>query len=218
MKAHLTCIAMASQIASDLQIWGCSSGPNVFLPTWQAIEVQDTICSRLKHKPPILHAFTTVPTELVSERRIPLLNKRDVCLAKIYNPPSVPKVFLDQFEKLKTGGRMVLNFLGNDKYHTGIFELLGMVLNDMVSEGLIEESKLESFRLEFENNAEPTLNYPVYTPCVEEVRQVMGSKGSFNIHQHETSHISWSAGYENDNKGLELNKHARAKNVANNIK
>ena len=46
----------------------------------------------------------------------------------------------------------------------------------------------------------------------------MGSEGSFNIHQHETSHISWSAGYENDNKGLELNKHARAKNVANNIK
>ena len=36
---------------------GCSSGPNAFLPTWQAIEALDTICSRLKHKPPILHAF-----------------------------------------------------------------------------------------------------------------------------------------------------------------
>ena len=36
---------------------GCSSGPNAFLPTLQVIEALDTICSRLKHKPPILHAF-----------------------------------------------------------------------------------------------------------------------------------------------------------------
>lgn len=71
---------------------------------------------------------------------------------------------------------------------------------------MIEESKLESF------------NYPIYTPCVEEVRQVIGREGSFSIHRLETSHISWSVGYENDNKGLELNKHARAKNVANNIR
>ena len=71
---------------------------------------------------------------------------------------------------------------------------------------MIEESKLESF------------NYPIYYPCVEEVRQVIEREGSFNIHQLETSHISWSVGYENDNKGLEFNKHARAKNVANNIR
>ncbi|KAL9457285.1 hypothetical protein AB3S75_006350 [Citrus x aurantiifolia] len=263
---------------------GCSSGPNAFLPTWQAIEALDTICSRLKHKPPILHAFlndlpgndfntlskslpsfyerlktekrnddfgscfigvapgslygrlfppcflnlvyssfclnwlSQVPKELVSECGIPSLNKRDVCVAKTCSPSNVHKAYLDQFEsdftsflnfrweELKIGGRMILNFIGNDKHHTGVFELMGMVLNDMVYEGLIEESKLESF------------NYPIYYPCVEEVRQVIEREGSFNIHQLETSHISWSVGYENDNKGFEFNKHARAKNVANNIR
>ena len=58
----------------------------------------------------------------------------------------------------------------------------------------------------------------MYNPCVEEVRQVIEREGSFNIHQLETSHISWSVGYENNNKGLELNEHARAKNVADNIR
>ncbi|KAL9457284.1 hypothetical protein AB3S75_006347 [Citrus x aurantiifolia] len=263
---------------------GCSSGPNAFLPTLQVVEALDTICSRLKHKPPILHAFlndlpgndfntvskslpsfyerlktervhddfgscfiaaapgsfhgrlfppcflnlvyssfclhwlSRVPKELVSECGIPLLNKRDVCVAKTCSPSSVHKAYLDQFEidftsflkfrseELKTEGRMILNFISNDKYHTGVFELMGMVLNDMVYEGLIEVSKLESF------------NFPMYNPCVEEVRQVIEREGSFNIHQLETSHISWSVGYENNNKGLELNEHARAKNVADNIR
>ena len=56
------------------------------------------------------------------------------------------KAYLDQFEsdftsflnfrweELKIGGRMILNFIGNDKHHTGVFELMGMVLNDMVYE------------------------------------------------------------------------------------
>ena len=48
-------------------------------------------------------------------------------------------------------------------------EALGSSLNDFVSEGLIEEEKVNSF------------NIPFYAPCPEEVSSEVGREGSFEI-------------------------------------
>lgn len=73
---------------------------------------------------------------------------------------------------------------------------------------MIEESKLESF------------NFPFYSPCAEEVRQIVEREGSFNIHQLEAFHASWLVGFDdNDNRGgLESDNYARGKYVANHIR
>lgn len=141
------------------------------------------------------------------------LNKEDVYPGKTCSAPDVHKAYLDQFEsdfttflklrfeELKPGGHMVLTLMGNDKHYSNLFKLIGMVIKDMVSEGLIEESKLESF------------NFPFYSPSAEEVRQIIEREGSFNIHKLETFHLSWLVGAENvDNKSL---GYARGKPVAN---
>ncbi|KDO38676.1 hypothetical protein CISIN_1g039444mg, partial [Citrus sinensis] len=66
--------------------------------------------------------------------------------------------------------------------------------------GSIEESKLKSS------------NFPIYTPYVDEVKQVIEREGSFDILQLETFHVSWLEGFvENDNEGLD--KYARGKHV-----
>ncbi|KAL9457292.1 hypothetical protein AB3S75_006355 [Citrus x aurantiifolia] len=125
----------------------------------------------------------------------------------------IHRAYLDQFksdfsaflkfrsEELKCGGRMILTLLYNDSFHsTSPAEPAMLVIKDMISEGLIEESKLKSS------------NFPIYTPYVDEVKQVIEREGSFDIHQLETFHVSWLEGFvENDNEGLD--KYARGKHV-----
>nr|ABU88887.2 S-adenosyl-L-methionine:salicylic acid carboxyl methyltransferase [Chimonanthus praecox] len=124
------------------------------------------------------------------------LNKGNIYMAKT-SPPVVLKAYLDQFQKdfftflscrseeMVAGGRMVLTFLGRkssdptSKECCFIWELLANALNDMVSQGLIEEEKVDSF------------NLPQYTPSPEEVKSLVVSEGSFLIHRLETYTVSW---------------------------
>ncbi|THF98897.1 hypothetical protein TEA_022104 [Camellia sinensis var. sinensis] len=127
-----------------------------------------------------------VPKGLTSELGIPL-NKGNICIAQT-SPPGVRKAYLDQFEKELTaflrshseemipGGLMVLIFVGSNedpdcftRFGPNIWEQFGMILNDMVIEGLIEASRLDSF------------NMPLYTPSAEEARQVIQREGSFSL-------------------------------------
>ncbi|XP_048129079.1 salicylate carboxymethyltransferase-like [Rhodamnia argentea] len=84
------------------------------------------------------------------------------------------------------GGRMVLTLLGrrsddpSSKECCSIWELLAITLNDMVSEGLIEEEKLDSF------------NIPQYTPSPKEVRLEVQKQGSFSIDCLEVFGVNWS--------------------------
>ncbi|KAJ0051776.1 hypothetical protein Pint_01835 [Pistacia integerrima] len=85
-----------------------------------------------------------VPEGLVSESGIPM-NKQNFYIGKT-SPSNVRKAYLDQFEKdftlflklrseeLKSGGRMVLTVMGDDKHSPHVWDLLGNVANDMVSE------------------------------------------------------------------------------------
>ncbi|KAJ0051779.1 hypothetical protein Pint_01831 [Pistacia integerrima] len=134
------------------------------------------------------------------------MNKQNFYIGKT-SPFNVRKAYLDQFEKdftlflklrseeLKPGGRMVLTVMGDDiaKHNPYVWDLLGNVANDMVTEGLIEGSKLESF------------NVPQYSPRAEEVRHIIEREGSFNIHQLQTFNISWFQISDMKNhEGLEL--------------
>ncbi|KAL9457290.1 hypothetical protein AB3S75_006353 [Citrus x aurantiifolia] len=130
----------------------------------------------------------------------------------------IHRAYLDQFksdfsaflkfrsEELKCGGRMILTLLYNDSFHaTSPGEPALLVIKDMISEGLIEESKLKSS------------NFPIYAPYVDEVKQVIEREGSFDIHQLETFHVSWLEGFvENDNEGLD--KYARGKYVTRHVR
>ncbi|KAJ6343261.1 hypothetical protein OIU76_005073 [Salix suchowensis] len=138
-----------------------------------------------------LHWLSEVP-------EIPL-NKGNIYVAKT-SPPGVHKAYLNQFEKDFTaflgsrsdemipGGCMVLTIYGRDENndssakqsHT-IWELLGMTLNNMVLEGLIEELKLDSF------------NLPIYVALAEEVKDVIRAERSFTITRLESFHASWDS-------------------------
>ncbi|KAI3669572.1 hypothetical protein L6452_40812 [Arctium lappa] len=108
------------------------------------------------------------------------------------------------------GGRMVLTILGRrsddpcSKECTYVWNLLAMALNDMVSEGLIDEEQLDSF------------NIPQYTPCAKEVRNEVEKEGSFEIDCLEVSEVNWDASTNNsldssekDSQGINMGKRMR---------
>ncbi|KAJ0087317.1 hypothetical protein Patl1_09185 [Pistacia atlantica] len=93
-------------------------------------------------------------------------------------------------EEILSGGRMVLSFMGRRTsdpttkescYH---WELLAHALMSMVSEGLIEEEKVDSF------------NAPYYAPCPEELKLEVEKEGSFIIDRLEAFEIDWDGGVD----------------------
>nr|GMD75928.1 salicylate carboxymethyltransferase-like [Ipomoea batatas] len=115
-------------------------------------------------------------------------NKGNIRIAAS-SPPNVIKAYYEQFERdfstflkyrseeLVTGGRMVLYFLGrkSDSHNSShdvlnIWVLLAKVLKDLVTKGLVEEEKLNSF------------NLPIYATSLKEVKMVVEKEGSFSIH------------------------------------
>nr|AMJ39525.1 SABATH methyltransferase 1 [Bixa orellana] len=129
-------------------------------------------------------------------------NKRNIYMAST-SPPNVLKAYYEQFqrdflcflkcrsEEVVSGGRMVLTFLGrrsedpSSKEGCYIWELLAMALDQMVSEGLIEEEKLESF------------NIPQYTPSPTEVKSEVLQEGSFSIDRMDVTEVNWNV-YHNE--------------------
>ncbi|XP_027165821.1 salicylate carboxymethyltransferase-like [Coffea eugenioides] len=136
------------------------------------------------------------------------INKGNIYMASS-SPSSVIRAYVKQFEKdfstflscraeeLVTGGRMVLTILGRksedpcSKDGCYIWELLALALNGLVSEGLIEEEKLDSF------------NIPHYNPSPAEVRNLVEMEGSFMVDHLEATEIHWNA-YDSDS--LEFDK------------
>ncbi|KAK3418770.1 salicylate carboxymethyltransferase [Eucalyptus grandis] len=124
-------------------------------------------------------------------------NKGNIYMARS-SPPKVLTAYYEQFQRdfstflecrgqeLVVGGRMVLTLLGrrsddpSSKECCYIWELLAAALNEMVSEGLIEEDKLDSF------------NIPQYTPSPKEVREEVQKQESFSIDCLEVSEVNWS--------------------------
>ncbi|XP_068325272.1 probable caffeine synthase MTL2 [Pyrus communis] len=145
------------------------------------------------------------------------LNKKNIYIAKT-SPPAVYKQYLEQFKKdfrvflrsraeeLVPGGSMVLTTLGSTKSHDplSIWEVVGLKLNDMVLEGLIEEQKLDTF------------NMPLYFPTTKEVEDVIEAEGFFTLQSLEVFKNDWDSYIKHADSGLD--KKARAAVLATEIR
>ncbi|XP_065867888.1 probable caffeine synthase MTL2 [Euphorbia lathyris] len=164
------------------------------------------------HSSSSLHWRSQVPEGLVSESGIPL-NKGGTFYVTESSPISVQKAYRDQFEKdftkfLKSrsiemvcGGQMVLTFIAKNNKNT--LQLIQDSLKQMVHEGMIQESTLDNF------------NIPFYSPCIEEVRNVIEMENSFKIKRIEEFEISWDANIEDGNNELLFDISERGKYVCN---
>ncbi|XP_065847294.1 probable jasmonic acid carboxyl methyltransferase 2 [Euphorbia lathyris] len=130
-------------------------------------------------------------------------NKGKIYISKS-SPASVLKAYSDQFqndfseflrlrsEELVGGGCMVLSFIGRSSldptsdHSCYQWELLANALMSMVSEGLIEEEKVDNF------------DAPYYAPCVEEIKTEVEKEGSFMIHTIEAFEIDWDGDKDNN--------------------
>ncbi|KAF2292451.1 hypothetical protein GH714_022930 [Hevea brasiliensis] len=143
------CITMADM--------GCSSGPNTFLPIWQVIEALDETCRRLNRKPPILQVFLNDLPE----------NDFNFIFKTL---PSFHKKLEE--EKGSNFGPCFIaampgNFYGRLFPPHSLYFVYSSYSLQWCSEGLIEESKLDSF------------NIPFYGPSAEELKNVIEAQGSF---------------------------------------
>ncbi|KAK9989469.1 hypothetical protein SO802_029708 [Lithocarpus litseifolius] len=164
---NLYCSTLPRSLAiADL---GCSSGPNTLFLVSELIKVPEGLDN----------------------------NKGNIYMA-CTSPPDVLRAYYEQYqrdfsmflkcraEELVAGGGMVLTFLGRRSEDPSsreccyIWELLAMALNDMVSEGLIDEDKMNSF------------NIPQYTPSPSEVKTEVSKQGYFSIDHLEVSAIKWN--------------------------
>ncbi|KAJ4962682.1 hypothetical protein NE237_022621 [Protea cynaroides] len=110
-------------------------------------------------------------------------------------------------KEIAPGGRMVLTMLsrrskepfGKECY---FWELLSKSLNDLVSEGLIEEAKMDSF------------NLPFYMPSRREVEAIICGEGSFYLDGLEIFDINWDGSDDDDNKEFKFNRFISGQKVA----
>ncbi|KFK39969.1 hypothetical protein AALP_AA3G312700 [Arabis alpina] len=131
-----------------------------------------------------LHWLSKVPYGLED-------NNKSIHIKDPY-PQNVYKSYLNQFkndfslflrlrsEEVVPNGHMVLTFVGRKVFDNlskdcfQVWSLLSDCLLDLVSEGVIKESEVESF------------NMPFYNPNEVEVREVVLNEGSFKINKIET--------------------------------
>ncbi|KAJ0475425.1 putative methyltransferase [Helianthus annuus] len=145
-------------------------------------------------------------------------NTSNIYTAKT-SPPNVFQAYAKQFrtdftnflksrsKEIVLGGCMILTFLGRSIADPtsddgcSIWEQLAQSLQDMVKEGLVRESYLNSF------------NLPHYFPCVDEVRDTIKNEGSFTLDNLSDFQVNWDpqdTDYTNTNDSIELsNEHGR---------
>ncbi|KAL2346109.1 hypothetical protein Fmac_000109 [Flemingia macrophylla] len=153
------------------------------------------------HSATSLHWLSQAPKGLA--KGTGLVNKGNIYFTGT-SPSSVYQAYLEQFsedfnlfiksraEELVSGGGMILTFVGRDETCeiTTPWGLLGLALNDMVSEGLIEEAKLES------------VNMPRYGPTAKEVKELIEAEGSFALQKLESFKSRWDEGLKENGNGV----------------
>ncbi|KAK8998915.1 hypothetical protein V6N11_070098 [Hibiscus sabdariffa] len=166
-----------------------------------------------------LHWLTKLPVGIEN-------NKGNVYMARS-SPPNVFKAYADQFQKDFTKflsfrskemipqGRMVLAFLArksadpsNEDYG---WELFAKSLVDLVAEGTVEEADVDSF------------NLPIYTPCKDEVAEIVEREGSFEINDLDVFELDTDPSNADDEKlgDKDLGYHIymqMGKNIANTVR
>ncbi|XP_007009070.2 PREDICTED: probable caffeine synthase 2 [Theobroma cacao] len=131
-----------------------------------------------------VHWLSEAP-KITNEAGLPL-NKGKIYMSKT-SPPAVTKAYLSQFQEdfssllkfrsqeLAPNGRVVLIFNGRqtadptNKDTCYTWDLLAEALSYLVSQGLVDEGKLDSF------------NVPYYNPSQEEIKHLVDKEGSLTI-------------------------------------
>ncbi|KAL5067948.1 hypothetical protein RYX36_018835 [Vicia faba] len=159
-----------------------------------------------------LHWLSQAPENLLKNGEP--LNKENIYISKT-SPPSVYEVYFKQFEsdfknflklrsmELAVDGMMALTIMGReiDKI-ISVEGVIGMVLNQMVQEELVEKEKLDMF------------DVPAYHPSEDEVRQVIKEEGSFTLHTMKTFKMGWDANLQKDIVDFVVNRKVRGEFVA----
>ncbi|KAK7310623.1 hypothetical protein RJT34_08235 [Clitoria ternatea] len=162
------------------------------------------------HSATSLHWLSQAPKGLAKEAG--LVNKGNIYFTNT-SPSEVYQAYLEQFqqdfnlflksraEELVHGGGMVLTFVGRDETREIItpWGIVGSALNDMVSEGLIEEEKLDN------------VNMPRYGPTAQEVKQLIEAEGSFTLQKLDTVNSNWDEGLKENGAS---DTHVRANFIA----
>ncbi|KAF3629365.1 Jasmonate O-methyltransferase [Capsicum annuum] len=139
-----------------------------------------------------------VPFGLATNART-TLNKGKLYISQT-SPSDVIKAYVSQFQndfslflrsrspEMVPGGRMLLSLMGRSSIDPTIedgcyyqWELLAHALSILVSKGLVEEEKIDSF------------NAPYYAPCPEELKIAVEKEGSFIVNRIEAFEIEWDA-------------------------
>ncbi|CAH1444641.1 unnamed protein product [Lactuca virosa] len=123
-------------------------------------------------------------------------NTTNIYIAKS-SPPNVFEAYEKQFQndfgnflkvrsqEIVQGGCMVLTFIGRSMADPTcddciyLWHLLGLSLLDLLKEGLIQESDLNSF------------NMPYYTPYEDEVMNIIRNEGSFSLDTLNVFQVNW---------------------------
>ncbi|KAI7744322.1 hypothetical protein M8C21_032738 [Ambrosia artemisiifolia] len=185
-------------VVADL---GCSSGPNTLLVVSNIIDIVHEVCQENNREVPQFQ----MPQGLEN-------NGSHIYIAKT-SPPDVYQAYGKQFhidftkflrmrsEEVVHGGSMILTITSRSSVdptsedNCDLFELLGQSLIDMLKEGLVRGEDINSF------------NIPIYCPCVDEVRNIIESEGSFSIEDLNVFKINWDpydTDYTNMNHSNEL--------------
>ncbi|XVF24054.1 hypothetical protein REPUB_Repub13aG0093600 [Reevesia pubescens] len=143
----------------------------------------------LLHSSYAVHWLSQAP-KMTNEGGSPL-NKGKIYISKT-SPPGVRKAYLSQFQEdfllflksrspeLVPDGRMVLIFHGRKfedptiRENCFTWEILAEAISYLVSQGLIDNEKLDSF------------NVPYYIPSQEEAKDLVDKEGSFTIELIDT--------------------------------
>nr|GMC57511.1 salicylate carboxymethyltransferase-like [Ipomoea batatas]GME13587.1 salicylate carboxymethyltransferase-like [Ipomoea batatas]GME16234.1 salicylate carboxymethyltransferase-like [Ipomoea batatas] len=145
-----------------------------------------------------LHWLSKVPPGLYDAQGEPI-NKGSIYITE-RSPPEVSKAYVDQFnvdfslflrlrsEELIVGGKMVLIFLGRetplhiDRGNSFFWELLTQSFSTLISQGDVEEKKLDSYDVHF------------YAPSKEDVEEAVKREGSFVLERLEMFEIEKEVG------------------------
>ncbi|WCJ35218.1 S-adenosyl-L-methionine-dependent methyltransferases superfamily protein [Euphorbia peplus] len=162
------------------------------------------------HSSSSLHWLSKIPAGLDNKGKIYISKSSPVSVLKAYSEQfesDFSRFLSVRSEELVGDGCMVLSLIGrrssdpttdNSCYQ---WELLAEALMSLVSEGVIEEEKIDSF------------DAPYYAPCIEEIKIIVEKQGSFIIDHLEAFEIDWD-GDDNHNN----DDNCRGKKVAKTVR
>ncbi|EEC80306.1 hypothetical protein OsI_22344 [Oryza sativa Indica Group] len=161
-----------------------------------------------------------IVTQLIKDmnKKMAYLNGENIYIAKS-TPQLMVELYQDQFQKdmslflklrhqeLVPDGKMLLTSLGRKKEDvldgdlSHFFGLLAEALQSLVTEGIVEKGKLESF------------NIPIYGPSIDEVKTVITRNKLFCIDHIELFESNWDPYDDLEHDGMHISPH-RGMNVA----